>query len=341
MTYNDFCPFYEKGIERMWGGFIGKVLFSISLGAAVLAIHYLGIGNVVFENYGWVLSIIVVVASLSLFYATHTFRMLLPKLGGRLRPEQQAQLMSLIGAYLSDRGFVISGLVFGCLNSLMGLLFGLPGVYDSMMRVISILTGYFIAGFVCGLALWGIVGVTKSISAISSDSESFFDYTSHDKCGGTQFIGLALLVFSVVTLIVGVLITVYISFTQWEYKGSVIVNVLYASWIVLPYVASIFVLVVPAISINKSLARYKLEKDKKFTQSIRAIFDELERKDIPPERKSELYSDYEFQTKMRKELHEMRTWPFSTGTNSTYFISVATGAFTTYSSVNSWFVGHS
>ncbi|HEX7027965.1 MAG TPA: hypothetical protein VF268_12045 [Gammaproteobacteria bacterium] len=335
MTYDDFCPFYEKGIARM-GGFVGKVLFSISLGAAVLAIHYLGIGKTVFENYGWILSIIVLVASLSLFYATHTFRMLLPKLAGCMHTEQQARLMSLVASYLSDRRFVISGLVFGCLNSLMGLLFGLPDVYDSAWKVASILTGYFIAGFVCGLALCGIVGVAKCISAISNNNESLFDYTSHDKCGGTQFIGWALLVFSVVTLIVGVLITLYISFTQWEYKRSAIVNVFYASWIVLPYVASIFVLVVPAISINKSLARYKIEKDKRFAGSITAIFDELERNDVSPGRKSELYADYEFQTRMRKELHEMRTWPFSIGTNSTYFFTLASSAFATITSVNKW-----
>lgn len=341
MTYNDFCPFYEKGVETILGGFMGRVLFAMALGVVVLCIHYLGIGRTVFANYGWVLSVIVTVACLSLFYATHTFRMLLPELTGRLSHEREAGFLALIRVHLSDRKFLIAGLVFGLLNSLMGVAFGLPGAYDTLPEKVSILTGYFVAGFVCGLALGGIIGVTQCISAIVDDNESFFDYTSQDQCGGTQFVGWALLVFSTVTLAVGVLITVYISLTAWEHKGSFIVNVLYASWIVLPYIASIFVLVVPAISINKSLVRYKIEKDGRLTESIRSIFDELERKDITPERKSELYADYEFQTHMRKELHEMRTWPFSVGANSTYFFSMASSCFATYESATGWFAGHS
>ena len=118
-------------------------------------------------------------------------------------------------------------------------------------------------------------------------------------------------------------------------------DILYASWIVLPYIASVFVLVVPAISINRSLSRYKIEKDRRFTESIKSIFEELERKDVTAERKSELYADYDFQTNMRKELHEMRTWPFSAGTNSTYFFSLASSFFATYTSVSSWFAGNS
>jgi ABC-type multidrug transport system fused ATPase/permease subunit len=340
VTYDDFSPFYEIGGKNIQGGFVGKVLFSIFLGVLVLGMHFLVIGRTVFVNYGWVLSIIIVAASLSLFYATHTFRMLLPKLGVRLSKEQTDKFMSSIHIYLSDKGFILYGIFFGVMNSLMGLSFGLPEVYDSIQGTSVILFGYFVAGFVCGLALSGIIGVTKCIKEISNDNDSFFDYTSQDKCGGTRFIGWSLLVFSIVTLIVGGLITIYISFTVWDHKDFIVVKMLYSGWILLPYIASIFVLVVPAISINKSLTKYKMEKDKKFTESIKSIFDELERKDISAERKSELYADYEFQTNMRKELYEMRTWPFSVGTNSTYLVSVGSSIFTTYSSVTNWFSGN-
>ncbi|PTN08111.1 hypothetical protein [Nitrosomonas aestuarii] len=337
MAYDDFCPFYERAFKNIRGGFMEKVLVSLLLGASILVIHYLSIGTVVFDEKGWILSIIITVASLSLFFATHTFRMLLPQLGQRLKPNERDKLIVSINNYLSDRKFLLGGMTFGFLNSLMGVLFGLPDIYDSILDKAVILGSYFIAGFICGVALSGIVGVTKCINSFSKNLEPIFDYTSQDKCGGTRFIGWALLIFSTVTLVVGVLITVYISITEWKYKSEVYVSILYASWILLPYIASIFVLLVPAISINKSLNRYKLDKEKKLSESIKLLFNELENKDISPERKSELYLDYQFQTNMRKELHEMRTWPFSIGTNSTYFLSVASSFYTTYESVNSWF----
>jgi len=338
MRYDDFCPFYERGIGNIRRGFIGKVLISIFLSVAVLGAHYFAIGREVFVNFGWTLSIIIMVASLSLFYATHIFRMLLLKLEGFLCQEKKDKLILLISIHLSDKRFIFSGLVFGILNSLMGEWFGLPKIYDSILDESILLAGYFVTGFVCGMALNGIVGVTKCITNIADVKSTIFDYTSHDKCGGTQFIGWALLVFSSVTLVVGVLITVYISFTEWQHKDYIVVNMLYVCWVTLPYVASVFVLIVPAISINRSLTNYKMEKDREFTESIKLIFDELESNNVTPERKSELYADYEFQTNMRKELYQMRTWPFSVGINTTYFLSVGSSIFTTYSSLNSWFI---
>lgn len=337
MTPDDFCPFYERGTGNMRRGFIDKVLISMFLCVAVLGAHYFAIGGEVFGNFGWTLSIIIMVASLGLFYATHSFRMLLPKLEGRLCQEKKDKFIFSISTHLSDKSFIFTGLVFGISNSLMGVWFGLPKIYDSILDISILLAGFFVAGFVCGMALSGIVGVTKCITNIADTNSTIFDYTSHDKCGGTQFIGWALLVFSMVTLVVGVLITVYISFTEWQHKNYIVVNMLYVSWVLLPYVASVFVLIVPAISINRSLTKYKMEKDRKFTESIKSIFDELEGNNVTPERKSELYADYEFQSNMRKELYHMRTWPFSVGTNSTYFFSVGSSIFTTYSSLNSWF----
>jgi len=335
MTYDDFKPFYERWIGCSSGAFVRKFLFSIFIGAFVLGVHYFGIGSKVFDNFGWILSLILMVASFSLFYATHTFRMLLPRLDTRLSETQQVMFLSDIQKYLNDKNFLMYGVSFGALNSIIGFSFGLPDLYDPELSTIILIFCYFLAGFVCGLALSGIVGVIRCISNIFVNETALLDYTSHDKCGGTQFIGWALLVFSMVTLSVGMLITLYISFTDWNDK-TFAVNILYFSWIGLPYIASLIVLVVPALSINKLLTKYKLEQDKKLSDLINQIFHELESNEGTGERKAELYADYEFQTNMRKTLHEMRTWPFSIGTNSAYFISVGASVFSTASSIQSW-----
>lgn len=81
---------------------------------------------------------------------------------------------------------------------------------------------------------------------------------------------------------------------------------------------------------------YKLEKEIQLGQSISNIFNELEETNINADRKSELYNDYEFQINMRRELHQMRTWPFGIGANTTYFFAMASSIFTSVWSVNEW-----
>ena len=336
MKYKGFTPFYEKITDYFHGGFAGKILFAFFFGGGVLVIQYLSIGIKVFENKGWVLSVLISVAILCLFYATHIFRLLLPQLGSKLDSNNRDIFIASIHKYLSNVKFVLTGIIFGVLNSGMGYIFGLPAIYNSMLEKVTILGSFFVAGFVCGLAILGIFGVTKCILVFSNKCDDFFDYSSQDYCGGTHFIGQALVIFGSVTLIVGVLISLYISNTAWGNKESILVKLLYYFWVIFPYLMSIFVLLIPAISINKALTMYKLNKEVQLTKVIRNIFDELEKTDINPERKHELYKDYDFQINRREELHKMRTWPFSIGTNSTYFVTMKSSIFTSVSSVNTW-----
>ena len=336
MQYNDFNPFYERLLTSFHSGFAGKILFSIFLGGIIFAAHFLSIGKVVFENNGWLLSVLIIVEALCLYYATHTFRSLLPQIGTQLNSKDSDIFKDTIHNYLSDGKFIVTGVIFGTLNSMMCFLFGLPSIYNTLSEKAIIQGANFVAGFFCGLAVLGIFGVTKCIVIFSKKNNASFDYTSQDYCGGTQFLGWALIVFSSLSLIVGVLISVCISSAAWENKDSMIVRFLYYSWMTLPYLMSIFVLLIPAISINKALNSYKLDKETQLAKSIRNIINELEDTNIDSGRKSELYKDYEFQTKMRKELHKMRTWPFNISTNLTYFVTIASSIFASVQSVNKW-----
>ena len=103
---------------------------------------------------------------------------------------------------LSDRNFVFVGAFFGTLNCVLGYSFGLP--YSNGPAIISILFGYFLVGFVSGMGVLGIFGVFVAMSVFARELKPSLDFTSPDNCGGTQFIGEALVVFSSVTLIAGV-----------------------------------------------------------------------------------------------------------------------------------------
>lgn len=337
MTYDHFKPFYCRLISSRNNGFVEKFLFSFFLGLVVLCLHFIAIDNIVFHNYGWILSFIITIASLSLYYATFTFKRLFPLLNNYLEEKEKKSFLFNVKKDLSDSLFIFYGFIFAILNCFMGIIFGLPQIYESLFDKIVIISSYFLAGFICGVALCGIVGVSNVITNLFlTDEHSFVDYTADDKCGGTQFIGWALITFSLVTLIVGVLISSYISFTCWENKDSLLVNLFYYGWICLPYIASIFVLIIPSISINKLLTRYKIEENQKLSDRITEIFLELENKNISAERKDELYRDYQFQKNMRATLYQMRTWPFGFGANLTYFLSICGSIFGAVTNINNW-----
>jgi MFS family permease len=325
-----FEPFYERLLGSGVWSFISKILFAIGLSAGFFILHYMTIGTAIFTQSGWLLSVIILMALLALFFATHTFRLFLSKLIA-LQEERDERVASAIVHYLSDRYFIYSGLFFALADIALGYIFGLPEVYATPLEQSIIGLGHMIAGFVCGVALWGIIGVIQTMVVVA-ESPLRFDYTADDRCGGTGFIGWALLVFSVVTLLVGILITLYLSLTPWSGERTLMVHAIFFSWLIMPYIASIFVLLVPAILINRALVRYKMEKGIKFTESICVIVEKLESGD----HQSDLHEKYKFQSTMRKVLYEMRTWPFTMSTNSAYFISLSTSFYSTYTSLQGW-----
>lgn len=336
MDYNDFIPFYERSTPYLPNNFVSKTLFSFFCGGIVLALHFWRIDSVVFENFGWVLSVIITVACLALFYATHTFRSLLPQLGARLNSTDQAVFKEAISQHLANNKFAISGLVFGTLNCSMAYGFGLPLKYDDLTDQVIMFSVYFVAGFICGLAVLGIIGVTQCLSKLAEKMEGFFDYTSRDGCGDTLFLGEALVIFSSVTLIVGVLISVYILKTDWSHKEETWVIMSYWAWIFFPYLMALFALLVPAIALNSALSNYKLKKEIRFAKKLADILNKLEQSDLSTEERTTLHDEYEFHIKMRAQLHEMRTWPFGMSANSAYFVTVATSASASVTSTIDW-----
>lgn len=309
-----FLPFYERLIRHI----VGKVLVSALLGLAFLGAHYVSIGNKVFTDWSWFLSALISAAMLCLYYATHTLRTILPEMNMRLGHGGDEVFMTPLNRILSDRHFVLAGLIFGLLNCGFGYCFGLP--YWETPAILTILGGYFLAGFVCGMAAFGIYGVSVSISAFARKAKGSSDFTSPDRCGGTLFLGEALVIFSSVTLIVGVMISVYILKAAWTGGNRWWIISLKGFWIAFPYVMSLVALIVPAVPLNKALREYKMEQEDVLRDHLAEIRKRLEDNQLDAAQRKEVREDYEFQQGIRKELHRMRTWPYGLGANLKYLV---------------------
>ena len=329
-----FLPFYERMAIRLPGNIAGKVLVSVLPSLVFLAAHYVSIEEEVFKDWSWFLSVLISTAMLCLYYATHTLRNILTEMDMRLQPDGEGVYLTTLKRVLSDRNFVLAGLFFGLLNCGFGLCFELP--YSKWFEIVTILSGYLLAGFVCGMAAFGICGVCLSIRAFARKAKRTFDFTSPDHCGGTVFLGGALVVFSSVTLIVGVMISAYILLTPWKGRENDLVKLLMCIWIAFPYVMSLVVLIVPAVPINKALSEYKVEQEVLLQERMTNILKRLEGKKLDAAQRSELRADYEFQQSIREHLHKMRTWPYGLSANLKYLIVFLANLAVSVASVLEW-----
>lgn len=318
MCSTTFSPFYERLARYAPVRVLGKVTVSALLGLVVSVVHYAIIKDQMFDDWSWFLGLLIGTAMLCLYYATYTLNHLIPRLQLHMDKSIAEVFTKPLKSILSDRNFCIAGFVFGVLNSGLGFLFGPPYSKNEQGALVSILAGYFLAGFVCGMAVFGIFGVVRASRDAFAGDKRKFDYAEPDHCGGTKFMGDAFMVFGGVTLIVGVMISVYILQTKWEHNDETWVRFIQAFWIVFPYGASLYVLLGPAGALHRSLNRYKIRQEIVIQDRLLSIRDDLDDEHLTADARKALQQDYEFNMSARQNLHRMRTWPFGIGANLRY-----------------------
>jgi hypothetical protein len=200
-------------------------------------------------------------------------------------------------------------------NCSFAWVFGLR--YTDMPANITVMIGYFLAGFVCGMAVLGIYAVWHEVPTLSEKAE--LDFTSPDGSGGTLFVGEALVVFAAVTLIIGVMISVYILKAWPPETDPWWVIVVKGIWIAFPYAMSLLVFVGPAVALNNKLTSYKTSLEVKFQERLATIRAALDQNQSDAAELKGWREKYAFLLSDRAKLHEMRTWPYGLGANLKYF----------------------
>ncbi len=363
-------PFYDKLAERIYIPFIGKSAFisklalTTLLGLSFLGLRYMSVrhsGNVahyILGDWSWFLALLITTVMLGLYYATHIYRIMITEVLRRLPKDvTEKDILEPISDYLTDRWFIISGVGFGVFTCLLGFVFGLPeykrfpcgccGIPDNIWFAnFTIYYGFFFAGFVNGLAVFGIMVVLRSFKIFSDKIDSSIDFTFPDRCGGTAFLGTALMVYSSVTLISGVMISVY-TFntqwknleTQWEFLDIPLKHLVVVSeslWIALPYVMGLVVLMIPALRINKILRSYKTRSEGELQEKLVTLQVEIEDSEKDSTIRKEKQDIYNYHSERRKNLYNMRTWPFSASANAKFLSVISINVCTTVAGSYKW-----
>lgn len=332
---DDFVPFYERAAARFPGYLIGKLVVSLVPGLVFFALRAAVVGDAAFTDWSWLLAVLISTAMLCLYYATYTLHCLLPEMGLLLR-RRDAQpgdvFMSPIRRILSDRNFVCAGLGFGLFNCAVGYWLRPPGGTDHA----TLYVGFFLAGFVCGMAAWGIYGVTVALTEFGRVAKDSLDYAAPDRCGGVQFIGEGLVVFSSVTLIVGVMISLYILTVPWQ-NATHWAKALQWIWTAFPFLMSLVILIAPAVPLNEALRQYKLDEEERLRCALADISQELARGQAEPDRRKLLRDAATDQQNARKDLFAMGTWPHGISANLKYLGIFLANMLATVSTVHNLF----
>ena len=322
-----FLPFYETWADwigkRLGVSVVGKLIVSLIPGLVFVVIHFLCTRGDLpeapiarFHAWSWMIGVMIICCLLSLYFATHAFKGLFPQIDVWQTPDKRRLYLDRLNRTLSDRNFVLAGTFFGALNMLMGYWFGVQ--YTAIASQVSIYLGFFLVGFVCGMAAWGICGVLVTISIIVRQGPLDLDFTAPDRCGGTKFLGEAFVKFSTVTLIMGVMISIYIMFAGWSNQHSQLVQVAMGLWIGWPYLLSAAVLAVPAVDVSQELKDYKLEQERFLREGLEQLRVQLDVDTIATGERQSIEADIDRFSKQRDLLYAMRTWPFSSADSFKY-----------------------
>lgn len=313
---NEFYPFYERFAEKLGVKIIGKVMFSLLAGLFFFVPYYMAEYKSALHDWSWLLAVLISTGFLFLFYATTTLRSLFPRWDQHFGEETSGIYLEPLTTILSDRNFLLAGVLFGILNMLMGFCFGIT-VTETISQVL-LYFGFFLAGFACGLPAYGIYGVIVTISAITDDQQFHIDFSSPDRCGGLGFMGDALVKFSLLTLIEGILIATYIYNAQWGNTGTDWIQLIMWFWIAFPFILSLLVLIAPAVEINNMLDNYKHKQERNLLKNCQELRAKSEGVDLTSDQRSLLRTEYTYLIQQREEIHKMRTWPFTVASTTSF-----------------------
>lgn len=309
MSNLDFKPFYERWATQLKMGAVGKLFISILFGMLFFVPYFAVSGSVALNDWSWLLALLISAALVFLFYATATLRALFPFLEKHLCKGQPSNFSVHLRALLSDRNFLLAGLFFGTANLSMGFVFGVVNM--SPLATGILYGGFFLAGFICGLPALGIFGVVTAFRRFTRNTELQLDYTAPDRCGGMSVVGNALVKFSVITLLEGMLVAAFILLYPWTHAVNPWVQLMMWLWIVFPFFLSTVVLIVPSIDLNAMLVDYRQNVEQAIKAKLSQLRNRIESAETTGVARDEMRNEYDYLKNRREEVHHMQTWPFS------------------------------
>lgn len=253
-----FHPFFDPlrdGQPLSWGKKTGIALI---IGAAYLLLQYYSLPNKMdfFEHYCWILGIIISTSILALYIATEIFRRSLDTIHElEISP---ANSDSIITDLLSDKWYLLAGLLFASANTSIAYLLGIPADFQAAPAALFALhIGFFASGFTAGMGLLGIFAIILLYLRFAPNLQHALDPHSPDGTGGIKKLGDSLWFFSALIGVVGILISIYMFEVRWTNMYKQYVQIIFLLWVSLPYILAVSVVLIPGLAVRRQVSYYK------------------------------------------------------------------------------------
>ncbi|MFM1897587.1 MAG: hypothetical protein RLZZ385_2661 [Pseudomonadota bacterium] len=276
MSSVSFTPFYDRvGADRVMGY---PVKIAVSLGAGLLytVLQYISLPDKMAfgRQYCWILGVIISTALLALYLATDLFRnnlALVEKLEGKHRITS-----NVMENWLTDRGYLWSAILFACVNTAVGYGLGVPqDFYSSTFSLVMIYSGFWMAGFACGMGVYGILGIMVLYLKLSPCLYYALDPMNPDGAGGIKRLGDALWIFGMLAGTVGLLVSIYMLGVQWSRAHLEWARFLLMSWVALPYLVAISMVLIPGLAVRRNVQSFKQAKATELRNEHNRIYSAL------------------------------------------------------------------
>ncbi len=270
----EFYPFFDPWLNQTSLGGGAKLGISFGLGLLHSALQLLTFSDprAYFEQYCWVLSLVISGSLLALYIATEAFRRSLAVL--REFDDEERISRRVLDGFLSNRRLLGAGLIWAAATMTVALLLGIPTAFPSGSAArLTLLSGYGGAGFISGMGLLAVIAVIVLHLRIAPHLPQTLDPDNPDGSGGFRAVGNSLWYFAFLVALVALLVSFYMLRIEWTNLTNDSLRTLFVFWMALPYLFAISVVLIPGLVVrrqvqyfkNNSLEQLKQEKSKLFS----------------------------------------------------------------------------
>lgn len=269
----ELSPFFDPLRDGRASGWMMKTGIALGLGGCYVLLQYVALPDkeVFTRDYCWVLGLLISATTAALFGITHLLRRMLGTIF-ELEIDFTA-IRGVMSGWLTDRNYLLCGIGFGVLALTVATLLGLPlDLRFTWFSLGAIYCGITLAGFAAGMGLLEVVAIIVLYLRLAPALPHSLNPGDPDGTGGIRPLGDTLWYIAGMIAVVGVLLSSYMLSVDWANLTNEFVQLVFLSWLSLPYILAISVVLIPGLAVRRHISYFKFYKEQQLKQEKARLY---------------------------------------------------------------------